>query len=308
MKIKFIQNIIDFIRIEIDELYKNEYKLFYIGGAKHKNAGDMFNETIMEYFKIPYRKTKVSNTNLLCVGSLMEAVVIPITMKVGAQKSKNCIVIGAGFIQEEIGEEKVIKDLDIRALRGNLTKIRMEKVLGKNLDDCVLADAGILASYFFPMPKTNKYKVGIIAHFVDKSEEVLKNIEFDNVSCKFIDIEQDVKNLFAAINECECILSSSLHGLIFADSYGIPNRQIILSEKIIGGLYKYRDYYSGYGMELPSPYDLRHVKITEHLIDTVIKEYQPLESQIKNKQKELVKIYDSLKIKEKHNERNVSVE
>jgi len=35
-----------------------------------------------------------------------------------------------------------------------------------------------------------------------------------------------------------------MYGLIAADSLGIPNFRMVLSDKIIGGDYKYNDYYS----------------------------------------------------------------
>lgn len=35
-----------------------------------------------------------------------------------------------------------------------------------------------------------------------------------------------------------------MHGLILSDAYNIPNQRIILSDNIIGGNFKFRDYYS----------------------------------------------------------------
>ena len=39
-----------------------------------------------------------------------------------------------------------------------------------------------------------------------------------------------------------------MHGLICADSLLIPNVRMILSDKIIGGDYKFDDYYSAFGI------------------------------------------------------------
>src|SRR5690606_13222558 len=54
------------------------------------------------------------------------------------------------------------------------------------------------------------------------------------------------KEVISEISSCTCIVSSSLHGLIVADSYRIPTAWMILSDKINGGPFKYNDYYSIY--------------------------------------------------------------
>lgn len=44
------------------------------------------------------------------------------------------------------------------------------------------------------------------------------------------------------IVKCEFVLSSSLHGIIFADSFGIPNAHMNVSTRVMGGSYKFDDY------------------------------------------------------------------
>ena len=57
----------------------------------------------------------------------------------------------------------------------------------------------------------------------------------------------NVKNVATKISGCTVVFSSSLHGLILADSYGIPNAHIIITNKLQGDTYKFEDYYSGVG-------------------------------------------------------------
>ena len=49
------------------------------------------------------------------------------------------------------------------------------------------------------------------------------------------------------ISGCERILSSSLHGLIIADSFSIPNRRIGFYNNLKGGDFKFEDYASALG-------------------------------------------------------------
>ena len=291
MRIRFVQNIIDAIRIHIDSMNHSEYKIFYFGG---KNAGDLFNQNLMKYFKIPYRKTKITNANLFCVGSVLENIVIAKSDDSPVVKSKECYIVGTGFMREETEEEKLIKIPTIKALRGEVTKKRMEKLTHKDLSCCVLADAGLLASHMYPVNTKKKYNVGIIPHYIDKNCEALNNIKTKHYTCKIIDIFLPVKELLKQINECEIILSSSLHGLIFSDSYSIPNRQIILGDKICGGDYKYRDYYSSYNINKPEAIDLRKNCITDDTIDFVRNNYSISKKQVMKKQQQLAKIFEEL--------------
>ena len=62
---------------------------------------------------------------------------------------------------------------------------------------------------------------------------------------QIIDIEQDYKTFVDQILECDEIISSSLHGIIIAEAYGIKTKWIMYSDKIEGGEFKYQDYFFG---------------------------------------------------------------
>lgn len=206
-------------------LFCNTNKLYYFGGKKSKNAGDIFNVDLMKYFGIKYKRTKkFKNANLVCVGSNLDYLNI---------KSKTKITIaGGGFIFPPQKNEKLSREVEVLALRGNFAKTRMERLLNTTLNDCVLADPGLLVSKIYPQSVDKKYKLGIIPHYFDKNMVNFERVKLDNFLV--IDIQQDVKDVVKQICQCECILSSSLHGLIFSDSYNIPNRQLILSDKLAG--------------------------------------------------------------------------
>jgi pyruvyltransferase len=138
------------------------------------------------------------------------------------------------------------------AVRGKLTRNRWPQA-----KDAVLGDPGLLVDKLLPGHESvnKRYAVGIIPHYVDRENmgvrEFLRRNRKDTTS---IDVCGRLDDVLFAIAECEYIISSSLHGCIFADSLGVPNSWTILSDQISGGNFKYRDYYSVFGFDDPLPY------------------------------------------------------
>jgi pyruvyltransferase len=87
-----------------------------------------------------------------------------------------------------------------------------------------------------------KYRLGIVPHYIEKKE----SYEYFQMpsDCVYIDIMSDPETFVRDILSCQYILSSSLHGLILAEAYKIPSMYYMLTNKIIGGSFKYNDYYS----------------------------------------------------------------
>ena len=48
-----------------------------------------------------------------------------------------------------------------------------------------------------------------------------------------------------------------MHGLILAEAYGIPTCRVVFSEKILGGDFKFYDYYSGVGIHQMETLNIR---------------------------------------------------
>lgn len=105
-----------------------------------------------------------------------------------------------------------------------------------------LGDPGILVSHLFPRrPNPPAFRLGFLPHHAQA--KVLRGVT-PMKDCLFIDPAWHPLRVIDAIGRCEQILSQSMHGLIFADSYGIPNAWISPHESMIGGEFKFNDYYS----------------------------------------------------------------
>lgn len=116
------------------------------------------------------------------------------------------------------------------AVRGPLTR-RSLLDAGYKCPD-VYGDPALLMPLLYEKKVTKKYKLGIICHFQHKEK-----LKFSD-DVLVIDISRDEKNLLSFIDEvcqCEKILSSSLHGIIISNAYGIPAKYFYIDNINIGG-------------------------------------------------------------------------
>ena len=152
--------------------------------------------------------------------------------------SSNCEIWGSGIIKR-INHIK-IKPKKIHAVRGPLTR----EIFLKNNIDCpeIYGDPALLYPKFYNPKMEKKYKYGIIPHYVDQNNPwVYKQKERDDVLV--INILDPINKVVDDVKKCETILSSTLHGIICADSYNIPAYWIELSNKVIGNGFKFKDYF-----------------------------------------------------------------
>jgi hypothetical protein len=156
-------------------------------------------------------------------------------------------VLGSGFIRKN---DPVNPYANYKWLRGPLSR---EKVIAESgaRPPKVYGDAAWLLPTFWPSsPK--KYKLGIVPHYVDY--EIAKKIWPGERIINLLNA--DCEAVTAEITECERVISSSLHGLIVAQAYGIPAAHVKLSDKLSGDGFKFYDHYASMGIELiPSTVD-----------------------------------------------------
>lgn len=121
-------------------------------------------------------------------------------------------------------------------LRGPLTSRQVE---GGGCS--VYGDPGLLADQLVNRSKEKKYEVGIIAHYFDKDNPSLRKLTGQFASAKIIDVFSPVDVVLREISECSMVFSSSLHGLIVSDSYGVPNQWVQFDRRVEP--YKFKEYF-----------------------------------------------------------------
>ena len=204
------------------------------------------------------------------------------------------IIYGTGFISSNnFQNESYVRNIKIKAIRGNVSLQRIKKNGIKTSEKVILADPGILAPILLNL--TNKkdfnfqkeYDLCVIPHYVDSKNILIKTHIHINNSI-IININSNPIKFIKSLLKCKNILSSGLHGLIIADSLGIPNMRMVVSNKIKGGDYKYRDYYSAYSLELPPYIDLRKEHFSYEYMKKLNKNHFISKEIIRNKQCKLL--------------------
>lgn len=249
--------------------YKYRIYFWYLDN----NFGDMLNIDVMKYFNVRFCLQPANqNASFIGIGSILD-----MFLSKPINNTNNLLhVWGSGFIMPPISEkEKFCRPVKLHALRGKLTLERCKKILNSDLSNVVLGDPGLLINRIFTNRKKEKlYDVGIICHYVDKNSIWLKNIKLKKLSFCFIDIQQLSSAFVQQVSQCKFILSSAMHGLICADSLGIPNKHILLSDRVVGKEYKFKDYYSVFSCPYQEPIDLRKTEISDSDVERLKKEYK----------------------------------
>lgn len=220
-----------------------------LDGSPHsKNFGDALNIYIVEKLTNKrviygiYLKRKNVKT-FACIGSIL------------SWCDKNSIIWGPGFMRPIENCENQFNGSNLYAVRGNKT-LEILKNNNYNISNIKIGDPALLLPQLHQKKYAKGTKIGILPHYVDKNNNWIKAQISKNDNVKFIDIEcgKDVDGFLDAVNECDIILSSTLHGLIIADSYNVKNVWVKFSDDIGGGNFKYNDYYSSIGVEDQEPF------------------------------------------------------
>ena len=234
---------------------RDTLKVYY---AKVPNMGDLLNVMIIEQlFGYRVKRNTFLTGELSAIGSglgqftLRDNPFLACAEKIAGLLFPTVTVWGTGFVCYKDKDTPFYrKDMRFAAVRGELSKARVENILGKKLD-IPTGDAGILASYLLKEKVDKKYAVGIIAHYKEQDEPIFQKLAETYPKSLYIDVRQTPDSVIPQIASCECIISSSLHGLIIADSLGIPNIHIKVSDKLLGDGFKFDDYYSAYHLKHP---------------------------------------------------------
>lgn len=190
----------------------------------HPNFGDILSEVILRkvWGIAPVRVSSSFSGKALGTGSIL------------CRAVRGDVVWGSGLIRPQKFDGRGI---EFTAVRGPRTRSCIQGDVPE-----IYGDPGVLLPTFYtPRPLARRYDIGVVPHYVDKSAMAL-----DDSGVLFIDIEElDWRLTVDRIAACDIIVSSSLHGIIAAEAYGVPAVWVQPTDGLMGGPFKFHDYYEG---------------------------------------------------------------
>lgn len=268
------------------------------------NAGDLMNISIVEKLSgYKVERCKTFAAEMIAIGGALYGLQYSDRIEQNIAQhvlklfygNKPIYVWGSGFWHNNNNNGLYRKNLKVCALRGALSQKKLQNLTGK-FYDVPLADAGLLVDMLFsPETVSKEYKIGLIPHMSQQNDEVMRKLKNQN-EIHIIDIKQMPQEVGREIAKCECILSSSLHGLIFADSLNIPNMHIRCRHDLPEGNFKFEDYYSSYGLKDAGVFLEDHVPTFQEVIES----YKVQPQNVKEKRELLLRAF--LKFKGDKNE------
>lgn len=204
--------------------------LFWWKPEKGDNFGDALSPIIVErMMSKPIQRSSSGEKKFLAIGSIIQFA------------EEGDVLWGTGIGGRDLAGPFKFKNLDVRAVRGPLTR---QFLLDRGIA-CpeIYGDPALLLPHLFPSFKRSakpKYRYIIIPHISEI--EIYKTL-FKNENLVFP--TENWEEIVKKILDSQFVISSSLHGIVVSEAFGIPAR--LLKMNLRERPFKYEDYYLGTG-------------------------------------------------------------
>lgn len=201
-----------------------------------RNFGDDLAPILIE--RLTYRPVEfasLASCDIISTGSILDQAIDVTRKRFLSRPFHQTLVWGSG----SFGTIKPgYHHLNVTAVRGPRTK----QALGLP-DSVAIGDPALLLPRIIAQPQKS-HRWGIIPHIVHQQMPLIANL-LKQPNTIMIDLgSPDPLATARQIASCEFIISSSLHGLITADAFGIPSLWMQPDSSLFGGDWKFHDYFA----------------------------------------------------------------
>lgn len=207
----------------------------------------------------PYLTSKIVGKPVLNIRGLRHSGIMAVGSIIHMIDRNNMVIWGSGLIDRptEAQIENIKKySPEILSIRGHETAKCLSEA-GINIPDkSVYGDPALILPLIYKPVISGSKKIGICPHYIHKLH-FLENI-MDKENLKVIDVQRDMETVVDSISSSSVCISTSLHGLIVAQAYGVPWVWLEVIDNNLGGNeFKFKDFFSTINESQAS-----HLKVT----------------------------------------------
>lgn len=211
------------------------------------NFGDALSALVVSHVSgRPVKHTKITECDLLAIGSLLQ--VMAKKTKGARADGSRASVWGAGLMRAT--KTDFLRHVSIALLRGPITAA----LLG--IKARRFGDPGLLASDALGRPDQQSDRIAVVPHHTQLDDPLLAMLLEGEPALDLIDVRDNCASVCHRIASSRHVIASSLHGLIVADAYGVPNTWLCPGKQ---SHLKYHDYAAGIGRALIAPIEIHEV-------------------------------------------------
>lgn len=218
-------------------------KLFWWKGKEYPNLGDELSRLILQrIYGLNVQYSSLHSADMISVGSVLG---MAFDHEAVPNRTKPLHVVGSG-IMNHLERQHLPDCLRFHSVRGPITRSALGS---RDTDSVSYGDPGLLCSNLYTPNRSQNGKIGLILHHTRMEDSALIE-RFNHLPIDVLDIRTDDYDSFVGqMASCDIVLSESLHGLILADAYQIPNTWLSFGRLHSGGNLKFYDYFASVGRD-----------------------------------------------------------
>lgn len=192
----------------------------------HPNFGDDLTPWLLPDYGVAPVHRVAGRARLAGVGSILEFL----------PEDWDGAIWGSGLM---CGRPHPLPRAHVLAVRGHLTR----ELVGAP-DNVALGDPGILVGRRLPRPRV-RWDVALVPHGHHRRHAAFMALARSaGYRVHVVNVHQPAARVVREIAEADAVVTTSLHGLVTADAYGIPATWTMLEPPLSGGPFKFHDYES----------------------------------------------------------------
>ena len=206
------------------------------------NVGDNLNHFLLSRMsadRLVFTAIESPQQKLIAIGSILNWC------------NEHCVAWGPGLASATDCVNPAAKVLAVRGPRSR----RRAMECGLQVPE-VFGDPALLLPLVYRPQLPPSGLPALIPHYVDQDAVFHRYADAASDNWRVIDVLGGVETVIDQIAAASCVVSSSLHGIIIAHTYGVPAAWATFGGPIGGDGLKYHDHFEAVGLRAPGAVDL----------------------------------------------------